>query len=206
LCQSGGCQAGWQAANGTCGNATSTCCSLIPPSGSTFEFFNPLKFNTLEGALTSVLEKLRDIIVILAIIFIIIGALIYITSAGNDSRMTLAKNAITAALIGLALAIAAPSFLKEIAAVLGWKDVNDATVQSALTFTEIAAQVLNFLLSIVGIIAIIMLIFGGFMYLTSAGDEGKAETGKKIAFYSVIGITVALSALVLVTQVAKFFA
>ena len=120
--------------------------------------------------------------------------------------MTLAKNAITAALIGLALAIAAPSFLKEIAAVLGWKDVNDATVQSALTFTEIAAQVLNFLLSIVGIIAIIMLIFGGFMYLTSAGDEGKAETGKKIAFYSVIGITVALSALVLVTQVAKFFA
>ncbi|MFZ3031692.1 MAG: pilin [Candidatus Moraniibacteriota bacterium] len=182
------------------------CCTPASSSGSSINFFNPLKFSTVDGVLTSVLESLQGIIVVLAIIFIIIGALIYITSAGNDGRMTLAKGAIMAALIGLALAIAAPSFLKEIASILGWTDVNNATVASAQTFTQIASKVLNFLLSIAGIIAIIMLIFGGFTYLTSAGDEKKAEVGKKISLYAVIGIVLALSALVLVTQVAKFFA
>lgn len=132
----------------------------------------------------------------------------YILSAGNESRMNTAKGAITAALIGLTLAIAAPAFLKEIAAILGWTNITDAsdTIAGAQTFTQIATKVLDFLLSIVGIIGIIMLVFGGFVYLTSAGDENKAETGKKIVTYAIIAIAVALSALVLVTQVAKFFA
>ncbi len=183
------------------------CCGLVSDTGGAFTFFNPLKFGTVEGVLTAVLGQLRNIIVILAIIFIIIGALMYITSAGNESRMTLAKSAILAAMIGLALAIAAPSFLKELAAILGWQNVIDASnsVQGAQSFTEIAGKVLNFLLSVVGVIAIITLIFGGFTYLTAAGDEGRAETGKKIVTYAVIAIAVALSALVLVTQVTKFF-
>ena len=171
-------------------------------------YFNPLKFDSVEGVLTGVITQLRNIIVILSIIFIIIGAVMYILSAGNDSRMNTAKGAITAALIGLTLAIAAPAFLKEIASILGWTTITDAsnTIQGAQTFTEIAARVLDFLLSIVGIIGIIMLVFGGFVYLTSAGDENKAESGKKIVTYAIIAIALALSALVLVTQVAKFFA
>jgi hypothetical protein len=48
-----------------------------------------------------------------------------------------------------------------------------------------------------------MLVVGGLMYITAAGDEGRVETGKKIVTYAVIGIAVALSALVIVTQVAK---
>ena len=177
-------------------------------SSSNSAYFNPLKFNSVEGVLTGVITQLRNIIVILSIIFIIVGAVMYILSAGNESRMNTAKGAITAALIGLTLAIAAPAFLKEIAAILGWTNITDAsnTIAGAQTFTQIATKVLDFLLSIVGIIGIIMLVFGGFVYLTSAGDENKAETGKKIVTYALIAIAVALSALVLVTQVAKFFA
>lgn len=168
------------------------------------EYCNPLKFDTLEGVLGSALATMQGIIVVLGIIFIVIGALLYITSAGNESRMTLAKSAITAALIGLALGIAAPSFLKEISGVLGWAKV-DAAVAAAPTLSSIALKVLNFLLSIVGVLAVIMMVVGGILYLTDAGDEGRAETGKKIVTYAVIGIAVALAALVLVTQIAKFF-
>ena len=107
-------------------------------------------------------------------------------------------------MVGLALAIAAPAFLKEIGELLGWIEVTEV-VDEAQSFTEIATKVLNFLLSIVGIIGIIMLVIGGLMYLTAGGDEGKAETGKKITTYAIIAIAIALSALVLVTQVAKFF-
>ena len=221
------CQAGAFCANGaekvaTCNGGLDSCCvgnrggggegddpgDLDENFSSASAYFNPLKFDSVEGVLTGVITQLRNIIVILSIIFIIVGAVIYILSAGNDSRMNTAKGAITAALIGLTLAIAAPAFLKEIASILGWTNITDAsnTIQGAQTFSQIASKVLDFLLSIVGIIGIIMLVFGGFVYLTSAGDENKAETGKKIVTYAIIAIAIALSALVLVTQVAKFFA
>ena len=220
------CRAGAFCANGaekvaTCNGGLDSCCvgnrggggggddfgSLDGDFSSASAYFNPLKFDSVEGVLTGVITQLRNIIVILSIIFIIIGAVMYILSAGNESHMNTAKGAITAALIGLTIAIAAPAFLKEIAAILGWTTITDAsgTIEGAQTFTQIATKVLDFLLSIVGIIGIIMLVFGGFVYLTSAGDENKAETGKKIVTYAIIAIAVALSALVLVTQVAKFF-
>lgn len=167
---------------------------------------NPLKFGSLGEVLASALNTMQGLIVILAIIFMIVGALLYITSAGNESRMSTAKAAITAALIGLALGIAAPSFLKEISIALNWTDadplIRDPRVQ---TLSAIAGKVLSFLLSIVGVIAIIMLVIGGLMYLTAGGDESKAEVGKKIVTYAVIGIVVSLAALVIVTQVARFF-
>ncbi len=168
------------------------------------EFANPLKYNSLEEVAASALDTMQGIIVILAIIFIIIGAFLYITSSGDESRITGAKRAITAAMIGLALGIATPSFLKEIAQVLGWTDV-DSRLAGAQTLTSVALKVFNFLLSIIGILAIIMMVVGGMMYLTAAGDESKAEVGKKIVTYAIIGIAVSMGALVLVTQVANFF-
>lgn len=184
--------------------------TLVPSTVSAAEcaadtFCNPLKFDTLEEVLAAALDTMQGIIVILAIIFIIVGALLYITSAGNESRMNTAKAAITAALIGLALGIAAPSFLKEIASVLGWTAVDEALVE-AQSLTAVSVKVLDFLLSIIGMIAIIMLVIGGMTYMTAAGDEGKAEAGKRIVTYSIIGIGIALAALVIVTQIANFFA
>lgn len=174
------------------------------PAVSADSYANPLKFNTLEGVLGSALSTMQNMIVVLAIIFIVVGAVLYITSAGNESRMNTAKAAITASMIGLALGIAAPSFLKEISAALGWGAV-DAAIAAAPTLTSVAVKVLNFLLSITGIVAIIMMVIGGFAYLTAAGDEGKAEVGKKIVTYAVIGVVVSLGSLVIVTQIAKFF-
>lgn len=155
--------------------------------------------------LSSILGTLRGIIVILALVFIVIGAVMYITSAGNEHQMEMAKGAITAAMIGLALGIAAPSFLKEIGNVLGWNGVDAGAAAGALTLSQIARNVLNFLLSIVGILGIIMLVIGGIMYLTAAGNEERIETGKEIVKYAIIGILVSLAALTIVSQMAAFF-
>ncbi|MDD5083934.1 MAG: pilin [Candidatus Moranbacteria bacterium] len=170
----------------------------------TISFQNPLQYNTVQDVLGSLLTTLQGIIVILCIIFIIIGAILYITSAGDSKRTSAGKLAITAALIGLAIAIAAPSFLKEISNILGWNNT-PANVSASLSISAILTNVLNFLLGIVGIIAIIMLVIGAIMYLSAAGDEDRIDTGKSIVKYSIIGIIIAFSALLLVKQVATFF-
>jgi hypothetical protein len=168
----------------------------------TISFSNPLSFTTLDGPnglLANILNNVEGIIVVLALIFLVVGAILYITSAGNDRRMQTSKGAIFAALIGLAIALAARSFLKEIADILGWT----GAVPVARSLGEIAVATLNFLLGIVGTIAIIMMVVGGIMYLTSAGDDDRMKTGKKIFIYSIVGITIALASIVIVRQVAS---
>lgn len=168
-------------------------------------FPNPLSYNTVDGILGALLIHLRGIIVVIAMVFLVVGALLYIFSAGDDGRMKTAKGAIYAAVIGLAIGIAAPSFLKEIYDILGRSTAEETLINSAPSLATIALKVLNFLLSIVGVAAIIMLAAAGIAYMTAAGNEGQIETAKKMTKWSIVGIAVALGALVIVKQVASFF-
>lgn len=171
-------------------------------SGST-NFVNPLKFSNVEEFLGGIMVAIQRIIVALALVFIMIGAVMILTSAGNSGMVEKGKAAITMALVGLALGVAAPSLLKELANIIGWGGAT--SVAGALTLTQIAMRVLNFLLGTMGILALVMMVIGASMYLTSAGDDDRIKKGKEIFKYSLLGVVLAMSSMVLVTQVAKFF-
>lgn len=166
---------------------------------------NPIKYDTVQDTIGSLLAYLRNIIVLIALVFLVIGAVLYVTSAGNEARVKTAKRAITAAMVGMAIGIAAPTLLREIADVLQWKII-PPEVLNATRIALILARLLSFLLSIIGVLALIMLVAGGIMYIFSTGDEKRSETGKNIVKYALIGITVALAGLVIVRQIALFFA
>ncbi|MDP3997024.1 MAG: hypothetical protein Q8P73_00785 [bacterium] len=54
----------------------------------------------------------------------------------------------------------------------------------------VIGNAINWLLSLVAIIALAALIWGGIMYIASLGDENKAAKAKKIIFYAIIGVVV----------------
>jgi len=166
-------------------------------------FTNPLNYTTVEDLLTHVLSSVQMIIGVLALVFIVVGAIMVLSSAGTPEMVERGKKTITAALIGLAIGVAAPSLLKEIGNAIGWS--GNATTQSALSLSQIALNVLNFLLGVAGTLTIIMMVIGGMMYLTSAGDEDRIKKGKEIFVNSVIGIVIIMAAIVIVQQIAKFF-
>jgi|SRR5690348_11847158 hypothetical protein len=57
--------------------------------------------------------------------------------------------------------------------------------------------IVNWLLSLVGIVAVIFIVYGGLLYITSQGDEKKAEAGKRVVIFAVIGlIIIGISAVV----------
>jgi hypothetical protein len=184
--------------------AASSTTSSSTCSGTT-QFCNPLRFDSVEGFLTNVLVTIRQIIVLLALVFMVVGAFIYVTSAGEKDSIEKAKKTMTSAMIGLALGIAAPSFLKEIGNVLGWSSTSNAEVAAAPTLSMIATNVLNFLLSTLGIVALVMMILGATMYVTAAGDEDRVDSGKNMFKYSLIGVLLAMGSMVLLRQIAVFF-
>ena len=52
-------------------------------------------------------------------------------------------------------------------------------------------NLINWVLGFISIIAVLMVIWGGVLYLTSAGDESKAESGKKTVTYAFVGLIIA---------------
>ncbi len=62
-------------------------------------------------------------------------------------------------------------------------------------------QVTNTILYIVGIIAVIMLIFGGIKYVISGGDAKKVTDAKNTVLYAIIGLVIAFLAYAIVNFV-----
>jgi hypothetical protein len=78
----------------------------------------------------------------------------------------------------------------------------DSTVDLPALFKTI----INYALGIAFFVAVIYLIYGGFLYITSAGNEESAEKGKNAIVYSLIGIVVIVLSFVIVSAVYRFVA
>jgi PKD repeat protein len=63
---------------------------------------------------------------------------------------------------------------------------------------EFIQSIVNYALSFLGLIAVVMVIYGGIMYVASHGEEDMAGKGKKAITYSVIGIVIILASYALV--------
>jgi len=55
---------------------------------------------------------------------------------------------------------------------------------------DIVTLVVNIFSVIVGIVAVIMIIYGGFKYITSGGDSGNITSAKNTIIYAIIGLVV----------------
>lgn len=67
--------------------------------------------------------------------------------------------------------------------------------------TAIIIGIMNWLLTIVGIIGIIGFVISGILYFISAGDDNKMGTAKNAMTYSIIGVVVALMGYVIIQAV-----
>lgn len=63
---------------------------------------------------------------------------------------------------------------------------------------DFIVNVVNFALGFLGLIALIIIIYGGFMYVTAAGNEEQAGKGKKSIMYALIGIVIILASYAIV--------
>lgn len=63
--------------------------------------------------------------------------------------------------------------------------------------------IIDVILYVLGAVAVIMIIIGGFRYVVSNGDSGAITSAKNTIFYAVIGLVVAILAYAIVNFVLK---
>ena len=59
---------------------------------------------------------------------------------------------------------------------------------------EMAARVVNIMLGFIGIIAVIIILLGGFKWMTAAGNEDQISSGNKIMGAGLVGLVIVLAA------------
>ena len=61
----------------------------------------------------------------------------------------------------------------------------------------------NILIWVVGIVAVIMIVWSGFKYITAAGDSGKIASAKSSLIYAIVGLIIAILAYAIVNFVME---
>jgi hypothetical protein len=69
--------------------------------------------------------------------------------------------------------------------------------------TGIVTNVMNWMLTLVGILGVIGFAIAGILYLTAAGDEERIKVAKRAMMYSILGVVIALIGLVVIKAVSS---
>lgn len=69
----------------------------------------------------------------------------------------------------------------------------------------VITTIINTMLFIVGLLAVIMIIYAGIRFVTAHGDEKQVESARQTIIYSVVGLIVAILAYALVNWVFSQF-
>jgi uncharacterized membrane protein len=71
-------------------------------------------------------------------------------------------------------------------------------VDCSSTIGKAAKTLVNVFSIIVGVVAVVMVIYGGFRYITSGGDSGRVGNAKNSLIYAIVGLVIVALAQVIV--------
>jgi len=169
---------------------TDDSCKIASPSGDeqVKAYVWTIVFNIV-GLITGVIGYL-------AIGFVIWGGIQYMIAQGDPGKVAKGKKTIMNAVIGLIIAMTASILSGAVSGIIsGAKE--KASGGGAAFFGEIFNKV--FVWS--GIIAVIMIIYGGIQYITSAGNSAGVAKAKTTILYSIVGLLVVILAAAIVNVV-----
>lgn len=72
----------------------------------------------------------------------------------------------------------------------GTASIDCSTQGSGQSVAALATRIVNLLSIIVGVVAVIMIIVGGFRYITSGGESGNVSGAKNTLIYAIVGLVI----------------
>lgn len=117
-------------------------------------------------------------------------------------------------LISFALFISSASlFFTSLVSAQGLKDswrnltpvADKAGVADKSNLADVVGTIINVALSLVGITFLLLMVYGGYLWLASRGDEAMIEKAKEIIKSSIIGLVIVMSAYAITVLVTGYF-
>ncbi|PIZ71709.1 hypothetical protein COY07_04480 [Candidatus Peregrinibacteria bacterium CG_4_10_14_0_2_um_filter_43_11] len=181
---------------GTPGTAT-----MISDPGSTVGF---------SAEVYGLVGYIKSIVGIIAVLMIIVSGVRLIAAYGEEEKIKQQYKSITWIAVGVIIIIVNQVIVENLFILPNASTMADPNAEQQITTGNIAAivgtitNVMRFALGFLGIIAMVMLIYGGMLLIISYTNEELAQKAKKIITNSLIGIVIILIAYAIVTTVIGF--
>ncbi|MBN1258531.1 hypothetical protein JXA05_02120 [Candidatus Peregrinibacteria bacterium] len=139
-----------------------------------------------------------QVLIALAVFFVVLGALFYVASAGNQERVDQGKQMIFGSLIAIVIVMLSGVLIR-----LLHKPAAGSTGALA-DVPNVISNATNILIGIIGSFTILMLAYASFLYLTGRGEPDKIEKAHNAFRYAVYGLVVGVLAYAIANTVITF--
>lgn len=149
----------------------------------------------------NVLFDLSLVIGYLALAMVVYGGYQYISSQGDPGKMAKGKKTLMSAVIGTTIALSASVIIHTVSTVLGAGDLLASGVNKVDVEEDVIENILIYAYSMAGLVAVVFIIKGGFDYIFSQGDPGKAAQGTRTLIGAIIGLVIVILARVITSLI-----
>ncbi|MBI4089835.1 MAG: hypothetical protein HY421_00365 [Candidatus Kerfeldbacteria bacterium] len=104
-------------------------------------------------------------------------------------------------LLATCLTAAVPAFAQE-TTLFSVQDVGSIVGLPSKNLKDVTVNVVSWVLGMLALLAVVFIIYAGFVWMTAAGNEEKIERAKKIISSAVIGLVIVILAWAIVIFVA----
>jgi hypothetical protein len=139
-----------------------------------------------------------NVIIALAIFFVVLGAFFYIASAGNEERIRQGKEMIFGALAAIVTVMLSGVLIRTL------HKPAEGTTGALAEVPDVIGNATNILIGLIGAFTILMLIYAAFMYLTARGESGKIDKAHNAFRYALYGLVIGILAYAITNAVIRF--
>lgn len=140
-----------------------------------------------------------QVIISLAVFFIILGAFFYMASAGNEERISQGKQMIFGSFVAIFIVIFSGVLIRTL------HKPAEGTAGYLSDVPDVIYNATSILTGIIGAFAIFMFVYAGLTYALSRGDSEKVRKAHSALQYAVFGLVVGVLAYALVNNVVNYF-
>lgn len=160
--------------------------------------------NSIGSIAASIISTIMLLLGLVMVVLIIYAGILWMTAQGESDKIDKAKKTMNNAAIGLMLVVSSMSIANYISGIVsdatGSNDIDQLfTAEEAglgnVSPEAVVVNVAEAVLGLLSLIAVGLVLYAGFLWMTAAGDEDKVDKAKKIMRNSLIGLLILLSAI-----------
>src|SRR3989338_134809 len=147
---------------------------------------------SIQNILIDIIDASLSLLFLVVLGFMIYGGYFWMTSMGNEEKIKKSKQILTASIVGLLIVLMSLSIVNFVSDAIGVTPQNMPTDTGLFggTLNQALANIINAALTLVGVIALGAMVYGGFRWMTAAGSEEQVGEAKKILTAGVIGLII----------------
>ena len=147
---------------------------------------------SIQNILIDIIDASLSLLFLVVLGFMIYGGYFWMTSMGNEEKVKKSKQILTASAIGLLIVLASLSIVNLIVGAIGGTEITapDGSNLVNRPFNEILLGIINAAVSLLGVISLVVIVYGGYRWMTSGGNEETISEAKRTLSAGVIGVII----------------